>query len=151
MAYCTHTLIRSVEEAFTNTTDFPQATIEAWATNFADPEIDAILEAAGFSTPIASGSEPALIKAISAMLSAAHGLDSYVGQFTGREVERAKALRERARKLLGEIADGTLDVGLARAAAGRPIDYDSDPDTFPDTAAIVNNEESWSWYTEDRE
>jgi hypothetical protein len=149
MAYTTHTLIRSLEEAFSDTTDFPNATLEGWATNFGDPEIDGRLEAAGFTTPVAAP-QPALIKAISTMLAAAHGLDSFVGQFTGREVERAAKLRERARKYLDEIADGSTDVGLTRSDESRPIDVDDDPETFGAREAVVGNEESWKRYTEDR-
>ena len=150
MAYGTAALIRSVEEAFSSATDYLDATLLAWCTNFADPEIDALLKSGGFTTPIA-GDTPSLVAAISSMLGAAHGLDSFIGQFTGAEVERAKALRERARALIEQIISGGLDIGLTRSDSGAPIQYDDDPETYPETAGVVGSEENWEMPTEDRE
>jgi hypothetical protein len=150
MAYGTAALIRSVEEAFSSATDYLDATLVAWCTNFADPEIDARLKSGGFTTPVPA-TVPVLITTISAMLGAAHGLDSFIGQFTGSEVERAKALRERARELIQQIVSGELDVGLTQSDSGAPIQYDDDPETYPETAGVVGGEENWEMPTEDRE
>lgn len=150
MAYGTAALVRSVENAFSETSEYSDAVVLAWCTEFANPEIDARLASAGFTTPVPA-TVPVLITTISAMLGAAHGLDSFVGQFTGSEVERAKSLRERARELLNQIASGELDVGLTQSDSGAPIQYDSDPETYPSTAAVVGSEENWDMPTEDRE
>ena len=148
-AYCDHNDIRSVSQVFSSTTEYPQATLEAWAEDYGDKVIDARLKSAGFTTPFSSADEVIIL--CSALLAAAHGLRGYVGQFTGREVEMAVSLEERAMALLDDVASGKLDIGETRSTSGAPVVMDSDPETFPDTAAIVDNEESWAWYTEDRE
>ena len=150
MAYATAALVRSLEQAFADSTDFPDATLVAWSTNFADPEIDARLESAGFTTPVPA-TVPALIVSVAVRLSCAHGLNSYVGARTFGNVERATELRKVALEILEKIAEGTYDVGLTRSDAGRPIDVDSDPETFPATAAVVGEVWQWTWPTEDRE
>lgn len=152
MAYASADQIKSVEQAFSgDTTTFTDQVLEGWATVVADPEIDARLFAAGYTTPIV-GTPAAIICTISAMLAAAHGLDSFLGQFTAGEVERAKGLRERARGLLDEIADGKLKVsGLSAVSTGAAVIMDSDPETFPDTAAVVGEDWQWKYPTESRE
>ena len=147
--YATAALIRSIEEAFNDSTEFPDATLTGWADNFGDEIIDARLNAAGFSMPPDTTTN--LLKVISSMLAAAHGLDSFMGQRTFDAVPRAKALREQAMDLLDKIANGTLDAGLTQSSSGEPIVVDSDPETFPDTAAVVGDEEDWAWPAEDRE
>lgn len=148
-AYCEDADIRSVAQVFSNATEFPEATLEAWAEDYGDKIIDARLLSAGFTTPFTSADEVIIL--CSALLAAAHGLRSYIGQFTGREVEMAVSMETRAMALLDDVASGKLDIGETRSASGAPVVMDSDPETFPDTAAIVNNEESWAWPTEDRE
>jgi hypothetical protein len=152
MAYSSADQIKSVEQAFaTDTATFTAQILESWATVVADPEIDARLLSAGYTTPIV-GTPAAIICTISAMLAAAHGLDSYIGQFTSSEVERAKSLRERARGLLDEIADGKLKVaGMTLVSTGAAVIMDSDPETMPDTAAVVGEDWQWKWPTESRE
>lgn len=151
MAYGTAALIKSVESVFaTDSTTFTDEVLLAWCTNFADPEIDARLAAAGFTTPVPA-TVPALICSISSMLAAAHGLDSYVGQRTFSTVERADALRKWAREMLDSICKGEADIGLTQSAAGEQIAYEDDHETFHANAAVVANEESWAWPVEDRE
>jgi len=150
MAYSTAALIRSLENAFDDATDFTEAVLLGWSTNFADPEIDARLLAAGFTTPITS-TVPTLVKSVATMLAAAHGLNSFVGARTFASVERADALRKSALEILEFIAEGTYDVGLTRSDAGRPIDVDDDPETFHARAVIVGDEWQWERYAEDRE
>ena len=148
-AYCADTDIRSVAQVFSSTTEFLEATIEAWAEDYGDKIIDARMKSAGFTTPFASPDE--VIIYCSALLAAAHGLRGYIGQFTGREPEMARSLEERAMGLLDDIASGKLDIGETRDDSGAPVVMDSDPETFPDTAAVVGDEESWAWPAEDRE
>lgn len=149
-AYATAAAIRSVEQTFADTDEFEDATLTGWSTLVADPEIDARLKSAGFTTPVAAP-HPSLIVLIAAMLSAAHGLDSYIGQRTSEPIPRATKLREDAREMLDRIDSGVLDTGLTRSAAGAPILIDSDPETFPATATIVGDETTWTRPTEDRE
>ena len=148
--YGTAALIKSVESVFsTDTTTFTDEVLLGWCSNFADPEIDARLAAAGYTTPLTT--IPNLIKSISSMLAAAHGLDSYIGQRTTGNVERADALRKWARELLDAICKGEADVGLTKSAAGEQVGYESDHETFPATAAVVGPEETWERPAEDRE
>lgn len=149
--YATAAVIRSIEQVFADATDYPDATLLLWSTNIANPEIDARLLAAGFTTPI-SGTTPALIILIASQLCAAHGLDSYVGQFTANPVERANKLREEARALLDKIADGTFKIStLASVSTGAAVIMDSDPETMHEHAAVVGEDWQWTWPTEDRE
>lgn len=137
MAYATPALIRSLEQAFSDTGDYPDLLLAGWSTDVAEPEINARLLAAGYAAPITTAI-PALIALIAAQLSAAHGLDSYLGQFTGNPVARAQTLREEARGLLDKIADGTLEIaGKVPSAEGRAIIMDPDPETMHDKAAVV--------------
>ena len=148
-AYCADSDIRSVAQVFSSTTEFLEVTIEAWAENYGDKIIDARMKSAGFTVPFASADE--VIVYCSALLAAAHGLRGYIGQFTGREPEMAVSLEERAMGLLDDIASGKLDIGETRSASGAPVVMDSDPETFPDTATIVGDEQYWKHPAESRE
>ena len=148
-AYCADSDIRSVAQVFSDETEFPEATIEAWAEDYGDKVIDARLLSAGFTVPFSSPDE--VIVLCSALLAAAHGLRSYIGQFTGREVEMAVSLETRAMQLLDDVAKGRLDIGETRASTGEAVLYDDDPEERHEDAAIVDNEESWAWPTESRE
>ena len=149
MAYATAALIRAQHAAFKSATDYPDATILAWATNHTDPMIDGRLKAAGYTTPIPA-TQPAEIIAISTLLAASHGI-MYHTHHTFTEDSLAAKMRAEAMERLEAIATGKHDVGLTRSASGAPIVVDSDPDTYPDTAGAVGHEKGWTWYTEDRE
>jgi hypothetical protein len=149
--YATAAVIRSIEQAFVDSTDYPDATLLLWSTDIANPEIDARLLAVGFTVPI-TGTVPALITLIASQLCAAHGLDSYIGQFTANPAERAAKLREEARSLLEKVADGTFKIStLLPIAEGGAVIVDSDPETMHDMAAVVGEDWQWAWPVESRE
>jgi len=121
--------------------------LQTIAEQFADTEIDAALS--GFGAPFSYSAPPALVKQISALLTAAVAFDDRFCQ-TADESRFASAKRSDARKLLERIRKGELDLGTV--ADDPLIDVsDSDLDRRPETQVFVGDELDWIRPTEARE
>ncbi len=140
-ALTTAAKIRSVEQSFLNETDFPDATLEGWAENHGDPVILARLSAASLSINVSSPGD--LISHVSALLASAHGLESYISQYTGSVAEAATTRRERAYELLDQIVAGKLDIGLTAGTGGQAVTHDTDDDILGSTPTVIGDEQDW--------
>jgi len=152
-AYCTAAMIRELEkEVFEDTTEFPSDTLLTYAQNWADPVIDARMNAAGYTTPFETGSEPAVIKMLSAMIGCAYLLQSALVKYSARNVERARTLLDDADKMMTKIQAGkmTLDTS-SQSTAGAAIYIDPDPEERPAASVFTGSPEYWSMPTETRE
>jgi len=151
MAYTTGAKIRLLASEFFNSTDFSDAALLAYATNNGDPEIDARLSAGGLTVP---ASVPTLIESVSSMLAASYAMYDAIAQrqVTLADDDQPERLRRRAYEILDKLVSGEMAIStMARAGTEAAVQFDSDPETLHEHAAIVGSEDQWSWPTEGRE
>lgn len=95
---------------------------------------------------------PALIRRISAMLAAAHGLDANVARGVSRTVGRSDDLRTRAFELLDDLKKGSITIsGYPTGTYSGAVVTEQTPETRPDTQVFSGDPEDWAELAETRE
>ncbi|MCJ7549142.1 MAG: hypothetical protein MUQ30_05630, partial [Anaerolineae bacterium] len=92
------------------------------------------------------------IRRISAMLAAAHGIDSSVARGVIRTTGRADDLRKRAFEMLDDLKKGKLSIsGYPTGTYSGNVVVEQTPETRPDTQVFVGDVPMWTDTTESRE
>lgn len=130
---------------------FEDATLELWASDHGDPEINATLGPAGYTVPFdTQASTPAPIDSISAMLAIGYGLQT-CRPYSSEQSEKGAWWIEQARALLVRIAKHELEVeGESLADAGSSLQYESQGEDMHVDSVFSGSVENWKVPTETR-
>lgn len=144
MSYTTAAIIREIDDVFNNDDGqsvYTDAELTNWCDIYAQPIIDSRLEARGFTVPITTPGS--LIKLIAALYTVRMAFGGFIAAFSGRDTERAKALKAEADGLLNDICNGRRTIGIDPDAESNEIEYDDEPEVRPDHETFVGDFESW--------
>ncbi len=161
------TTITTTDGAFDTDTDVDLILVLLSGTNFDAGEyrISAVASSLSMTVTTAAGSggasssgvawianAPALIRRISAILAAAHGLDANIGASTVATVGRAEDLRKRAFDMLDDLVKGKLSIpGYPTGTYSGNVVQSQDPETRPDTQVFAGRPEDYRELVETRE
>lgn len=150
-AYATAAMVRALEkEVFEDDTEFPDATLTLYAETWADPIIDARMNAAGHATPFTDA--PKMIMILSAMIGCSVLLQSALVRYSARNIERARTLLSDAHKMMDKIQAGSMDLGtVSQSASGSAVYVDPDPEKRPASTVFGGEVHQWKEPVESRE
>lgn len=155
MPYAAAALIRNqASSLFEDTTTWPDADLEYYSTNEADPIADAVAAAYGMTIP---DTVPTLVQLAVAKIAAASAIRAGTSQriLNLDDDSLPEKLHEAGMEILEKIGDGRYVVtGMTKEADQRGFHSnvdDTDPDELHEGSAFVGDPSLWEWPSESRE
>lgn len=154
--FASGTLIRSqAAEFFTDTEDdWPDATLEGYATNNADPIIVGMLSSDGMDVSVVVTTDGLLISLASAKIAAGEAMKGGIAKraVESDDEDMPNRLVAEGKQIITDIMNGDATVeGLSPSSGQSAFQVDSDPEDMGEDAMFVGPPENWEHPIETRQ